>query len=394
MRGVLLPLLVTLVIQALASLVVFTPPVLAPIAHEDFGVAASNVGITTALIYASAAFAALLSSQAIAWLGAMRVSQLCLLLVASGLSLMTTANLWLGVLGALIIGVGYGPMTPSSSTILADRAPPHLRAFIFSVKQTGVTLGGALSGFLVPLLMIAFGWKWAAVLVALACVVFAILVEPFRYSVDGDSHRTAAPPLNILAPLKLVLADHHLRILALASLTYSGMQMCLGSYLVVFLHDKVGFGVATAGFALSTAMIFGTLGRLFWGWVADQWGNPNRLLGLLGVAMSVAAFAMAGVTGQWPLTTVFVLSAAYGATAVGWNGVYLSEVARIAPAGSAGAATGASLFMTYAGVVALPSLYWAIVTLMGSYSLAFVAVGALTLWRGLCVFRLKARTIQ
>jgi len=35
------------------------------------------------------------------------------------------------------------------------------------------------------------------------------------------------------------------------------------------------------------------------------------------------------------------------------------EVARIAPPGKAGAATGASLAMIYAGVVALPTLFWA-----------------------------------
>jgi len=39
------------------------------------------------------------------------------------------------------------------------------------------------------------------------------------------------------------------------------------------------------------------------------------------------------------------------------------EVARIAPPGKAGAATGASLAMIYAGVVALPTLFWLIVIL-------------------------------
>jgi hypothetical protein len=84
---------------------------------------------------------------------------------------------------------------------------------------------------------------------------------------------------------------------------------------------------------------------------------------------------------------MLVVSFVYGASAVGWNGVYLSEVARMAPPGMAGSATGASLAMTYAGVVFLPTVFWAIVHLSGSYAAAFVAAGSLTLWRGVLFLR-------
>jgi fucose permease len=160
------------------------------------------------------------------------------------------------------------------------------------------------------------------------------------------------------------------------------MQMCLGSFMVVFLHDRVGFGVGSAGAVLAAAMITGIVGRIVWGVVADRWIKPRMLLGLLGCAMSLAAFAVAAITSSWPLALVFAVSVVYGGTAVGWNGVYLAEVARIAPPGQAAAATGASLAMTYFGVVALPLMFWAIVHFTGSYAVAFAAVGALTLWRG------------
>ena len=68
--------------------------------------------------------------------------------------------------------------------------------------------------------------------------------------------------------------------------------------------------------------------------VADNWVKPRLLLGMLGVGMSVAAFMTALISSAWPAAAVFVVSLVYGATAVGWNGVYLAEVARIAPAGT------------------------------------------------------------
>jgi len=374
---------ITLAIQALASLVIFTPPVLAPVAGMEVGVAASTVGVATALIYVSSTFAALMSGGVIGRFGPMRVSQLSLILCAGGIALMVSANAWLIGVGALIIGLGYGPVTPSSSAILAERVPPNLRAFIFSLKQTGVPIGGAIAGAMIPALMLSLGWKTAALATSAMCIALAILIQPWRRAVDAGSRAPdTRAKLGLRATMQLVLSHRRLREMALASLTYSGMQMCLGSFMVVFLHDRVGFGVGSAGAVLAAAMITGIVGRIVWGVVADRWIKPRMLLGLLGCAMSLAAFAVAAITSSWPLALVFAVSVVYGGTAVGWNGVYLAEVARIAPPGQAAAATGASLAMTYFGVVALPLMFWAIVHFTGSYAVAFAAVGALTLWRG------------
>src|SRR5579859_4112043 len=163
MKGVVWPLIVTMAIQALVSLVVYTPPVLAPVAQTEIGAPASAVGIVTALIYLAATFTAFSAGNIINRFGAMRASQLSLVFCTVGVALMASANAWLVALAALVIGTGYGVVTPSSSAILAERTPAGMRAFIFSVKQTGVPIGGALAGILIPVLIGAFGWKQAAI---------------------------------------------------------------------------------------------------------------------------------------------------------------------------------------------------------------------------------------
>jgi MFS family permease len=391
MTGVWASVWVTLGIQTLVSLVVFTPPVLAPAAQDGVGVHASAVGIATALIYLSATLSALLSGRAIGRHGPMRMSQASLALSGAGLALMATSNVFLVVLGALVIGLGYGQVTPSSSAILVERTPPNLRAFIFSLKQTGVPIGGAIAGAMLPALIYGMGWQLAALLCAGACVAFALALEPMRTRVDPANRATTgeASVGGLLEPLRLVLSQPRLREMGLASFTYSGMQMCLGSFLVVYLHEQARFGLGLAGAALSIAMVAGIGGRLLWGVVADNWVTPRRLLGMLGVGMALAAFVMALVTAAWGAAVVFLLSAIYGATAVGWNGVYLSEVAHIAPAGRAAAATGASLALTYSGVMVLPLMFWAIVATSGSYAAAFIVTGILTLWRGCMLLRTR-----
>jgi predicted MFS family arabinose efflux permease len=392
MKGVVWPLIVTMAIQALVSMAVFAPPVLAPAAHDDIGFPASWVGIVTALTFAAATFGALFSGGVIARVGALRMSQFSLLLCGSGVALIASSNGWLVALGALVMGLGYGPVTPSSSAILADRTPERIRSFIFSLKQTGVPIGGALAGAIVPALIVAFGWRTSALSVGLACVALAAAIQPYRAVVDLSQHvDRPKKPASLLEPLRLVLAHPRLREMAFASCTYSGMQACLSTFLVVYLTQRIGFSVPVAGAVLATAMTAGIIGRISWGLVADNWVQPRALLGILGVTMSAGAALTAMFTGTWPLASVFAVSFAYGATAIGWNGVYLSEVVRIAPPGKAGAATGASLAMTYAGVVALPTLFWLIVILGNSYAAAFAAAGGLTLWRGSYFFRTDGR---
>jgi hypothetical protein len=108
---------------------------------------------------------------------------------------------------------------------------------------------------------------------------------------------------------------------------------------------------------------------------------------MLGAVMAIAAFLTAGMTAAWPYALLLVVSMVFGASAIGWNGVFLAEVVRNAPQGTAGSATGASLAMTYAGVVVLPTIFWLLVHFSGSYAVAFVAIGLFTLWRGSYFFR-------
>jgi len=58
MKDLVVALTLTLLVQALVSATVYTVAVLAPVAQADVGVAASSIGIFTALVYAVAALLA------------------------------------------------------------------------------------------------------------------------------------------------------------------------------------------------------------------------------------------------------------------------------------------------------------------------------------------------
>ncbi len=133
-----------------------------------------------------------------------------------------------------------------------------------------------------------------------------------------------------------------------------------------------------AGLLLAAAQVSGVLGRIVWGALTDRYGNPQRMLGYLGLGMTAGALLAAGFSPAWPLPAVLGVCVLFGAAALGWNGVFLAEVARVATPAHAGVATGGCLFFTFLGILVGLPLFAAIVQVTGSYPLAFASVAAIT----------------
>ncbi len=388
MTDLIVAIVLTLLVQAMISATVVAPAVLAPVAQGDIGIAASWIGVFTSLIYATATLSAPLGGTMVARQGAVRVSQYCLLFAGTGFALCALAHPFVLVAGALLIGCGYGPITPASSEILAARTPPRIRNLVMSIRQSGVPVGGALAGVLVPLLLMALDWQATVLVIAASCFFLAILLQAVREQYDSARHDAPQRPRpSLMALMRMVFTHAELRRAALTSFAYGGIQWCLASFVVVFLTERGALSLSNAGFALSAAMTGGIVGRVLWAAVADYIGNARIVLGTLGIVMSLSAFVMSQVSPDWPLAAIFVLCTVFGASAIGWNGVYIAEIARIMPVDKVALATGASLAVTYLGVVVTPFLFWLLLTVTGSYAVAFIVVGILTFIASLAYFR-------
>ncbi len=384
MKGVALPLAVTLAVQALTSMAMIAPSVMAPVAALELGVSAKDIGWFVALEYLVAMLSGLACGALIGRFGAVRVCQIAVCLAAAGLAAGTGAVLPLVFAAAGLIGSGYGLVNPASSHILASAAPPRMMSLIFSIKQTGVPLGGALAGVLVPPLVLSLGWRWAAVAVALLCLAVALAVQPAR-AADAATRPGAGTGsvADFFAPLAMVFANPAVLELALVSMIFGSAQLALIAYLVSYLNLELGYGLVAAGLIYSSAHAAGIVGRITWGAVADRWLSPRSMLGLLGVVMALSGMGVASFSTDWPLPAVILVSALFGASAVGWNGVYLAEVARRAPPGRVGAITGGTQFLTFIGALAAPPLFGFVVGLVGSYGKAYFAFCLLPAFAGL-----------
>lgn len=365
---------ITLAVQAMVAMAVLTVPSMAPAMARALAVSPSLVGVYIAAVYVGALLSSMAAGPLVTRLGAVRVSQLGLLGCAAGMALQAA---WpavpVALAGAFITGLGYGPITPASSHLLVRTAPPHRVALIFSLKQTGVPLGGVLAGALVPSMAVAAGASAALWAVGIACAACTLLAQPIRRSLDAD--RTPGRPIGLAGlwqPLKMVAGHPRLRRLAAVSFVFSAMQMCLATYLVTYLNADLGFTLVAAGVALSVSQVGGVAGRILWGWMADRWVPPVRMLAALAILMALCSLGTGVLPAGAAPFLLLPLVALFGASATGWNGVYLAEVAREAPAGSAGAATGGSLAFTFLGVVVGPMAFGLAAGLGEGYRLGYL----------------------
>ncbi len=383
-----IPLSITLAIQAMVAMALLTIPAMAPRVAEALAVSATYVGLYIALAYAGAMVASLASGAVVARWGSIRVSQAGLLLCALGIALSALPTVPAVAAGALLVGLGYGPVTPASSHLLARTTSAKRMSLVFSVKQTGVPLGGALAGAIVPGLQQVIGWQQALLGIAGACVLCAFLAQSLRREFDADRDPMRRVSLgHFLQPVTLVLSHPALRMLAGCSFVFSIAQLSLTTYLVTYLTGNLGYGLVAAGVVLSISQIGAVIGRVLWGYASDRWFGARRMLAMLATMMTLASLATALLHADLPRVVVIGVLFLFGASAIGWNGVYLAEVARQAPAGLAGLATGGTLAVTFLGVVLGPPVFGALSGLFGSYRAGFVAMAlplalsAVALWR-------------
>ena len=378
-QTVVVALATTTAVQALVTMAALTVSVYAPQAARDLGIAPGAIGFYASLTYVGAMLGSLVSGGFVLRYGAIRFSQAAMLLCALGLFACVGGHWIWFVVSAFVFGFGYGPTTPASSYILSRHTPPRYWSLVFSIKQTGVPLGGVLAGLVVPALLLYFSWQTVTVIVSATIVIGALALQIWRRRFDIDL--VPEQPLvrgNVLGPLRLIFSRPALRLLAIGTFFFSATQQSYIYFLVTYLETGIGWSTQQAGFALSVLGLSAVAGRMGWGALADATGRSRAILGCIALAMSAAITATALFSGTWPGWGVYVICAVFGATGAAWNGVYLAQITRSVAPEEVGHATGGGLFVTFAGVVVTPPLFGLVIDWSGGFTIGYLLLAAIT----------------
>ena len=359
-------------VQALATFSVLALPTLATLAAPHFGFGAESIGYQISVVYAAAALLSGVAGLYVRRHGAATTSVWALALSAAGLVGIASGSIPVAILASASIGCAYGLTNPAASHLLFRFAPRNRQNIVFALKQTGVPLGGILAALLLPRLAETFGWPIAIGGSAALMSVVALPLLVKRSSLDDDRTPTAGLGAGgILSGIRLVLASPRLRSLAMMGWAYASAQFCLFTFLITMLVKDLGWGLVAAGGAATVMQVGGVVGRIAWSVLADLVGRGLGILVAIGLGSAAFSVALAFAMPDWPVWLLSLIVFGFGFCLVGWNGLWLAEVARAAGPGEVSLATGGVLAFTFAGIVLGPATFATIYRVVGSYAVTY-----------------------
>jgi MFS family permease len=362
---------VLLVAQALGTMATSTLPAVVPKIAETYGVPSALIGYQISLLAAAMLVSLVFGGNLNVRWGACRVTQVGLGLLIAGCVIAVLPHVAFVFISAIALGLGYGLITPSASHLLARFTRAKNRNLIFSLKQSGVPLGGVGAALIAPAVAVTAGWQWALVGNAVAMALLLPLLERGRAEWDDDRDPLAKVTANPFGGVATIWKHSALRLLSIAGGCFVIVQICVSTFTVVLFAEEIGFGLIQAGIVLTASQLGGIVGRVFWGWLADLTRYCFAVLAALAAVMLGAALLCIAITPQWSLTLSCILFFVFGSTASGWNGAFLAEVARQSPRRAISSATGGSLFFVNVGKMLGPVVFANAYLSGGSYATAF-----------------------
>jgi MFS family permease len=367
---------ISLVVQTMISLFAASIPVLAPDIAAERGWSTAVIALYPTVIYITAFLISFQVPELLLRLGGMGLSLACVATCAVGMPFLLPSHAAAAVLTAFAVGCATAAMNPASAQVLGPRTSARTAGLVMSIKQTGVPLGGAVAGALVPALALRFGWRLAAVqLAAIGAVLAVALLPTVRWLNGGGETKPAA--FRPLDPVKHLLATPGMPALLLASVTFNGMQLCLRSFFTVYLVTDQRLSLVTAGLAFGVSQVAGMVGQIMWAAMSDRLLSVHAVMAIVGVLMTAAALCTAAMTPHWPFAAVILVAAIYGLSAAGYLPMLLGEVARRSPPGRTGALTSGAQLFPLAGSILGPLAFGGVAAVL-SMPGAFVLAGACT----------------
>jgi MFS family permease len=312
----------------------------------------------------------------------------------TGAALLATGWYPLMVAGALLVGFAYATTGPPGSQILAENTPPHIRNRMFSFRQAGVPLGGAIAGIAGSAIAAVYGWRvaLAAIIAFLLAASIPLLLAPRRFN---GSPQARFRPVELFAlsnlrhPFATIAAIPGLRLVALGSIGFAAVQGTLNAFFVTYLANGLGYDLKLAGFLYALNQMTSVAGRVIFGIVADWVRSTRLVLCWLAVLSSASAIAIASIGAAWSITALAAVAILSGLSVATWNGLWVAEVAALAP-GRVSEATAGATFFLFATYVVVPPVAGLVITWFGyhaAFGLAAVCVlaagAALAIgWRG------------
>jgi predicted MFS family arabinose efflux permease len=379
-------------LQTMQSVVSTSTGVLAPFVVADLGLTKAMIGFAGGAVNIGMSGTALLAGRLADKKGEKPVLAVGAIMAGLAITLASRAVSFYTLAAALLFtGLWSSTTTPAGSKAMMKWFPPDRLGLALGIRQTGVPLGGFIGALLLPVL--AQNWGWRTAMAAAGCIViiggvgFYISYKDFPAPVEQAGKEKEQSPGGSWTFLR----NAGIWLAILAGLVFQGSQFIMLTYLVLYLRDSVGLKVAVASLCLAAAQLGGIAGRVGLGYFSDVFfhGARKPVLIMEGVLLTAVTVSLSAFHAGTPFGVMALVSWFFGLSAMGWSGLHIALITKLAGQEQGGAAVGLCIALLQAGTLLFPPLFGHIIDMTGSYRLSWLGLAFAALLGTSLVLRVR-----
>lgn len=283
------------------------------------------------------------------------------------------------LVGMAFAGFAQGLSNPATNKAIASGIVADRRGVITGLKQSGVQLTIFATGFFMPTISSAFGWRTGLWIIAGISFAAMFGLRAITELVETDAQRL--PTSNTSSGLERL--SPFVYQVAIYGFLMGSVGGGIGRFTPLFAEEAVGFSPATAGIVFGLAGLVAIPARVASGVLMDRGVSPRRTLVVLGLGGVIALF-LTWLADPGPSAILWVATILSGLTLSAWNTA--ANLAMVRQGALAGRASGVLIAGFMLGLtISGPIVGWSIdqtssytPALLGSVALAALAVVAVT----------------
>ena len=199
--------------------------------------------------------------------------------------------------------IGGSPQHPVGNGLLAEQFPAERRGFAISAHIAGGNVGTVVVAELGAPIILAFGWRGAAIVFGIPAIVIAIAIL-LLVRERGTDRAAAVAGVSVRDAFRHIIRDRDLRWLYLTSILGGGGRGLgvVNLFALIYLTKVLGLDESLSGAMYGALIVFSVPMPLVAGWLSDRIGRKPLIVGVyLGGALGFAVFLLSGssLIGLW-----------------------------------------------------------------------------------------------
>ncbi|MCL5067727.1 MAG: MFS transporter, partial [Thaumarchaeota archaeon] len=230
-------------------------------------------------------------------------------------------------------------------------------------------VGGALAGFILPLVGVSFGLQASFI----AAGVLVMLGSAFLLGYIEVENRQSTSLDFLRQGLVASLKNHKLVSTGSVGFFFATVQAAVVTYITLFAEHSLGLGVVISGLFLSLANVSGTIGRPVFGIISDRLLHGDRVKDLLVIAMISGSMLLliSVFPSNGSILVLIPIVAVLGPNPAPWPRVFLTLSGEYSGEGYEAVGTSFAFSLAMLGQVIGAPVFGVLIDVTGSFSFSW-----------------------